>query len=83
MAIRPTRRGLLAGLAGGLFAWLAPKAKAEAPAAPPPAPAAPAGECYFHGTTHSCTFEGGGRLVYGASLGGAGRAPGPGGAPPA
>jgi YD repeat-containing protein len=51
---------VLAGLAGGLFAWLAPKA--AKPEAAPPAPAVPVdphGACYAAGPTYSCTYDGG------------------------
>lgn len=66
MAIRPTRRGLLAGLAGGLFAWLAPKAaKAEAPATPPPASAAGGPEAFVRKAPEK------GKLVFSTYLGGA------------
>jgi hypothetical protein len=69
MSFRPTRRGLLAGLAGGLFAWLAPKAKAKA--APAPVPAGAGGACASFGRVVTYTYDGTRGMNYSTYSGGA------------
>jgi hypothetical protein len=69
MSFRPTRRGLLAGLAGGLFAWLAPKARAGA--APAPVPAGAGGACASLGRVVTYTYDGTRGMSYSTYPGGA------------